>query len=190
MGAESATGDRRDSLLAFYDAALPHVYGYLSARCGPRPLVEDLTAETFLAAVDALRRDQLCVLSLPWIIGVARHKLADHWRRQARDERRIRALATETEEDEDPWDVQLNAVRVRQVLDELAVQHRGALTLRYCDDLPVADVAIHLGRSVHATEALLVRARTAFRRAYVDTTDDGFGGPSDGASNGKGGPGA
>ena len=44
------------ALLALYDAPLPHVYGYLLARCGRAALAEDLTAETFLAAVDAVRR--------------------------------------------------------------------------------------------------------------------------------------
>ena len=39
------------ALLALYDEALPQVYGYLIARCGRRALAEDLTAETFLAAV-------------------------------------------------------------------------------------------------------------------------------------------
>jgi RNA polymerase sigma-70 factor (ECF subfamily) len=34
------------------------------------------------------------------------------------------------------------------------------------DDLPVPEVADLLGRTVHATEALLVRARAAFRAAY------------------------
>ena len=43
---------------------------------------------------------------------------------------------------------------------------RAALTLRYLDGLPVNDVAACLDRTVHATEALLVRARTAFRRVY------------------------
>ncbi|MFI5267603.1 MAG: hypothetical protein ACHQ7M_09535 [Chloroflexota bacterium] len=37
---------------------------------------------------------------------------------------------------------------------------------RYLDDLPVAQVADLLDRTVHATEAWLVRARTAFRQAY------------------------
>jgi RNA polymerase sigma-70 factor (ECF subfamily) len=32
-------------------------------------------------------------------------------------------------------------------------------------------VAEQLGRTVHATEALLVRARTAFRRAYGEEDD-------------------
>jgi RNA polymerase sigma-70 factor (ECF subfamily) len=55
------------------------------------------------------------------------------------------------------------------VLDGLAPQHRAVLTLRYLDDLPVPQVAALLQRTVHATEALLVRARGAFRRAYVST---------------------
>jgi RNA polymerase sigma-70 factor (ECF subfamily) len=40
------------------------------------------------------------------------------------------------------------------------------LTLRYVDDLSVADVAGLIDRSLHATEGLLVRARAAFRHAY------------------------
>ena len=34
------------------------------------------------------------------------------------------------------------------------------------DGLPVPEVARHLDRSLRATEALLVRASTAFRRIY------------------------
>ena len=34
-------------------------------------------------------------------------------------------------------------------------------------------VAAHLGRSLHATETLLVRARAALRRAYQEERDDG-----------------
>ena len=56
--------------------------------------------------------------------------------------------------------------RAREVLDRLGAHHRAALTLRYLDGLPVPEVARHLDRTVHATEALLVRARTAFRRIY------------------------
>ena len=51
-------------------------------RCGPPALAEDLTAETFLAAVDAVRGSDPPSVTLPWIMGVARHKLVDHWRRQ------------------------------------------------------------------------------------------------------------
>ncbi len=69
-------------------------------------------------------------------------------------------------ESDDPWDVEIDAVAAHQVLDALGPHHRAALTLRYLDGLPVAQVAEHLGRTVHATEVLLVRARAAFRVVY------------------------
>ena len=155
------------ALLDLYERALPQVYGYLLARCGSRPVAEDLTAETFLAAVRA-HLDGRGPLSAAWLIGTARHKLVDHWRRLAREERSLRMVEGEGAV-EDPWDVRLDAIRAQQVLDGLAAQHRAVLTLRYLDDLPVPQVAALLDRTVHATEALLVRARAAFRRAYVTT---------------------
>lgn len=160
-----------ERFLDLYDRALPQVYGYLLARCGQRAVAEDLTAETFLAAVDAVRGvrgGRPAPLSTAWLIGVARHKLCDHWRRQAREERTLRAVAAEPEQSQaDPWDEALDAVTAREVLGRLGPHHRAALTLRYVDDLPVPEVAAILGRTVHATEALLVRARSAFRAAYA-----------------------
>ena len=79
-------------LLKLYDDALPHVYGYLLARCGDTGLAEDLTSESFLAAVHAARKPGAPDPSIPWLIGVARHKLADHWRRV---ERRAAAAAVD-----------------------------------------------------------------------------------------------
>jgi RNA polymerase sigma-70 factor (ECF subfamily) len=157
-------------LLELYDTSVGDVYGYLLTRCHQRSVAEDLTAETFLAAADAVRRDRVLTMTVPWLIGVARHKLVDHWRRQSREERSLRAVGDDRGA-EDPWDAHLEAVRARETLDDLAPQHRAALTLRYLDDLPVPEVAAHLERSVHATEALLVRARTAFRRAYEEADD-------------------
>ncbi|HWC11888.1 MAG TPA: sigma-70 family RNA polymerase sigma factor [Acidimicrobiales bacterium] len=166
-------GDPRAALVDLYDIALPHVYGYLLARCGTKALAEDLTAETFLAAVDAVGGEDPPTLSVAWIIGVARHKLVDHWRRQARDERNLHALVADDPPPEDPWDVELDVVRARETLERLGPHHRAALTLRYLDDLPVPRVAALLERTVHATEALLVRARAAFRRAYGEEAGDG-----------------
>jgi len=161
-------GDPGAVLLALYDEALPTVYGYLLSRCGQIALAQDLTGETFLAAVDAVRRTPPAQLNTGWLVGVARHKLADHWRRQAREDRGLRAVAdTAGVMTEDPWEERLDALRARAALTQLGPHHRRALTLRYLDDLPVPEVAACLDRSLHATEALLVRARTAFRRAYA-----------------------
>jgi len=153
-------------LLALYDGAISHVYGYLLSRCGAVSLAEDLTAEALLAAVDAVRSGPPTRVSVPWLVGVARHKLVDHWRRQAREERGLRAVGTDDLDRDEEWDVRLDALRARHTLEELSPVHRAVLTLRYLDDLPVPEVAALVDRSVHATEGLLVRARAAFRRAY------------------------
>ena len=157
----------RGELLAVYDRALPQVFGYLLARCGGVVLAEELTSETFLAAVDALRRPDPPPMSRAWLVGVARHKLVDHWRRLGREDRGWRVVAADEPGYADPWDVELDGLRARATLAELAPQHRAALTLRYLDDLPVPEVAEALQRTVHATESLLVRARGAFRRVYT-----------------------
>jgi RNA polymerase sigma-70 factor, ECF subfamily len=172
-GVSSSPGSRAvapppdPGLLSLYDAALPEVYGYLLARCGQRALAEDLTAETFLAAVRA-ESEGGGPTTVPWLIGTARHKLVDHWRRKEREERSLRLVEGDGRVD-DPWDVQLDALRAQEVLEGLSPQHRAVLTLRYLDDLPVPRVAALMDRTVHATEALLVRARNAFRHVYVTT---------------------
>lgn len=160
------------ALLQLYDDAVAEVFGYLVRRCGSMAVAEDLTSETFLAAVAAVRRGSVADLTVAWLIGVARHKLVDHWRRLEREQRRLEAVAGEVEADTDEWDVHLDALRAHDVLARLAPQHRAALTLRYLDGLPVPEVADHLGRTRKATEVLLVRARRAFRTDYELTGGD------------------
>jgi RNA polymerase sigma-70 factor (ECF subfamily) len=155
-------------LLTLYDEALPHVYGYLLARCGDTSLAEDLTAESFLAAVHTVRKPGAPEPSVAWLIGVARHKLADHWRRAERERRGQHLLDAGPALVDDPSETAVDRIRAREVLGQLGPHHRAALTLRYLDGLPVPEVARYLDRTVHATEALLVRARAAFRRIYQE----------------------
>lgn len=157
--------------MAFYDEALPHVFGYLSARCPSAATAEELTSEVFLAAVDAVRKDTSVPVGVGWAIAVARHKLVDHWRRLAREERGMRTIADRAPATDDPWEVKLDQLRALDVLQQIAPQQRAALCLRYLDDLSVSEVAAELDRTVHATEALLVRARIAFRRHYEARED-------------------
>jgi len=175
---DPAPGEAKaDAFIALYDAALPYVYGYLLARCGRTVLAEELTADTMLVALDALKAERPHTLSTAWLLGIARHKLVDYWRRLGREERGLRSLSIEEQHlgPEDPWDVHLDGLHARATLERLAPQHRAVLTLRYLDDLPVSEVADILDRSLHATEALLVRAKAAFRRAYSGPTLRGAG---------------
>jgi RNA polymerase sigma-70 factor (ECF subfamily) len=162
----SPVSDQGPQLLALYDRALPQVYGYLRARVPDAAVAEDLTAETFLAAVQAVKARSVPQLSIAWLVTVARNKLVDHWRREARAEKDL-VLASDEAVDDD-LDQHFERMRAREVLAELGAHHRAALTLRYLDGLSVPEVAGQLGRTVHATEALLVRARNAFRARYAE----------------------
>jgi len=167
VGVEQEGTGGETPLAALYHRALPQVYGYLLPRCGSAVLAEDLTAETFMAAVAAAKRDCPPELTVAWLVGVARHKLVDHWRR-ADLERRLGVIVSGAEPVDDPWEAQLDIAAAHAALSRLPAHQRAALTLRYLDGLPVAEVARELGRSLHATETLLVRARAALRRVYEE----------------------
>jgi RNA polymerase sigma-70 factor (ECF subfamily) len=129
-------------------------------------VAEDLTAETFMAAVTATQHGAVAEVTVAWLVGVARHKLVDHWRRQDREERSRTLAGHAVDNVDDPWDAELDRDALYSALAHLNPFQRAALTLRYLDGLPVAQVAEQVGRSVHATETLLVRARAALRRVY------------------------
>jgi RNA polymerase sigma-70 factor (ECF subfamily) len=158
------------AFLQLYDDALPHVYGYLVRRCGSAATAEDLTSDTFLAAATAVQRGN--EVNIAWLIGTARHKLVDHWRRTGRQRQALEELWEHSDppiDANDPVDV----VHVRDTLARLTPHHRAALVLRYFDGLPVPEVAALLDRSVHATESLIVRAKAAYRHACGDIHPEG-----------------
>jgi RNA polymerase sigma-70 factor, ECF subfamily len=175
-GQEAISGP--DPVAAIYRRALPHVYGYLLSRCGSVSLAEDLTADTFMAAVAATRTPEAAAgegvpeVTVAWLVGVARHKLADHWRHSVREDRTVAAAGQAAEAFDDPWAEWLDTEAAYAALRRVNEHQRAALTLRYLDGLPVAEVARHLGRSLTATETLLVRARAALRRVYQDVYQD------------------
>lgn len=169
MGTPQPLIDHGAALLAIYDDAVGEVFTYLRARCGGTALAEDLTADTFLAAVGQINRGRVDEVTVAWLIGIARHKLLDEWRRAARRPRPDHLEDDESDRSQpadDVWDAVIDRHLVGDVMDELGDHHRSVLTLRYFDGLAVPDVAAHLGRTVEATETLLVRARRRFRTVY------------------------
>ena len=153
-----------DGIVATVDSALPQLYGYLLHHCGSRELAEDLTSEAVLAAIDRMRRGAAIELTLSYLMVIARHKLVDHWRREARQRRNLTLFTLTAPVEVDA--ASFEPGRAAESLAALNPMQRAALTLRYVDDLTVSAVADALGRSVPATETLLVRAKRAFRDHY------------------------
>jgi RNA polymerase sigma-70 factor (ECF subfamily) len=145
------------------------VYGYLLYRCGGSVQVaEDLTQDTFMAAVSELKKGKTVVTPVAWIYGIARHKLLDYYRRQERAAREL-SLAWNEDDIEDglvvPDDEAARELAV-SALASVAPSQRAALVLCYVDGFSVAETAGLLGKSVEAVESLLARGRQGFKRAY------------------------
>ena len=163
------------SFAAFYERALPRIYGYLYDRCGGDDAVaEELTQQTFVAAVRERSRFDGRAEPITWLTAIARHKLADHYRRLDRDERRnVRLVAREIAGDQQPvaWNAIDEREAILRTLAALPALQRAVLLLHYADGLPVREVAHQLGKSESATESLMTRAREAFRRRYGEGSD-------------------
>lgn len=157
---------------AFYKEALPVVYGYFLRRTGGSPsLAEDLTQETFLSAVRQIGKGTRVDAPMPWLIGIARHRLVDHYRTAAAEERRYRPIdsaAVELADDRDDFAVVLDRQQAIAALDALPASQRLAISLRYLDGLSVPEIAREISRSVHAVESLLARGRATFKRHYLE----------------------
>ena len=152
---------------AWYHQALPRVYGYLYHRCGRNPAVaEEIAQEAFVEAVRSRRRFRGQSDPTTWVMGIARHRLIDHFRREERARRRRADLtALDRAAAESPFaDPASDAID--DALAELPAPHRAALVLHYMDGLAVRELAVVMGRSEAAAASLLARARDRFRRAY------------------------
>lgn len=162
-----AAGEKEDRLRRLYASTLDEVFGYLLVRCGgDRVVAEDICSETYLAAVDRIRRGDLDSITVSWLKVVARNKLVDHWRRQSRIMRRVADLRVVTPTTDDGRiDRVLERETVVRALGSLRDDHRLPLVLHYLDGLSAAEVGEIMGRSVAAMESLLARARRALSDA-------------------------
>ena len=158
------------SFRAWYDAALPRVYGFIASRCGgPGLLAEELTQQTFVEATRRRATFDGRSEVMTWLCGIARHKLADHFRRLERDERRrVRFVVHELPADAAtaPWDASEERDAIERTLATMPAAQRAALLFRHLDGLTIREIAELLDRSESAVESLLARARQTFRDAY------------------------
>jgi RNA polymerase sigma-70 factor (ECF subfamily) len=174
LAAAILAGDRK-ATAEFVSRYADHVYRYVFARLIPRTdLVEDLVQDVFLAAWEhlALFRSQSSLEA--WLIGIARHKVEDHYRAH------LRAPVSIEEGPEDAaewsvlpdWDQKLDEERLRErtfrVLAGLPETYRLALLWRYWEECPAQEMAARTGKTEKSIERLLARARRQFRRKWQD----------------------
>lgn len=159
--------ERRAALASMYDAHVEEVYRFVHRRCRDQAMAEDITQETFFKAVNST--DDPGSLTIGWLLTVARHQLVDALRRQSNYDSKLRLVAAACS-DADSVDL-LERLRIEAALDQMSIDHRLVLSLRYIDDLPVSELADHLGRSTKSVEGLITRARRELRARLDESVD-------------------
>ena len=112
------------SFARLYDTHVDEVYRFVHRRCRDHALAQDVTQETFMAALRKM--EDLNEISIGWLITVARNRLVDVLRRQARHATKIRLVG---QVEHGVLDIELTErLRVERAFDELSVDHRLILT--------------------------------------------------------------
>jgi RNA polymerase sigma-70 factor (ECF subfamily) len=155
-----------DAFGYLYDRYCEAIYRFVYRRLGEREAAEDVTADVFFKALRAIDsyRPQTAPFSA-WLYRIAQNAVIDHLR--VRKVTLSLDLAEDRPDRADPVEEQainrVEAARVWDAVDQLTEAQRTAVLLRLGHDLPLADIAERMDRSVGAVKLLLNRGLAAVR---------------------------
>ncbi|HVT81662.1 MAG TPA: sigma-70 family RNA polymerase sigma factor [Phycisphaerae bacterium] len=156
-------GGDRAAMDELYTRYLPVVWRYAFAQLRPdEAAARDAVSETFLAMMTAAH-DPARGTVVAWIMGIARHKIADARRRRG-PETLGTDIAAAGVHPAMPLATEETRTAVAQIIAALADEERLALEWKYLDGASVKEIAARLGRTERGVESLLFRARAEFRR--------------------------
>jgi RNA polymerase sigma-70 factor (ECF subfamily) len=160
----------------FYREHVGLVQQFVVRRVADPYLAADLTAEVFLAAIDAAASYQPDRAGpAAWLYGVARNVVAAEYRRSGRERRanaRIEGRRLLDENDVERMQERIDAAgRARELFEALAQipeAERAVLELVALDELTVTEAASALGVRPVTARVRLHRARTALGRQLTN----------------------
>lgn len=142
---------------ALYDRYVQRVYRYCLYRTSNEADSEDLTAQIFLAALEALPRYRQDGHFAGWLFSIARNKVADYHRRAPQvslDEVIIPPIFTDLAVDVEKSQRREYLLRAIQTLAE---DERELIHLRYVAELSFAEIARTLHKNEDAVKKRLYR---------------------------------
>jgi RNA polymerase sigma-70 factor (ECF subfamily) len=176
LARQIAAGDEA-ALAIFYERYADSLFAFIYHNLNrSRADAEDVWQEVLLAALRSMPAYQGQARLFTWLCGIARHKIADHLRRQGRlpvdvfsdlPDAKLSAVMASMPLPEELVERQATRVRVIEAMALLGEDYHTALMARYAGDRGVDEVARLLGRTYKATESLLSRARVALREALA-----------------------
>jgi RNA polymerase sigma-70 factor (ECF subfamily) len=168
-----AAGDEA-ALSDFYERYADPLFAFIFHHLeSARADAEELWQDTLLAALRSLPAYRGQSALFTWLCSIARHKLADYYRRRGLGaevfsdlpEGDLAQLMSAAPLPEEVLLQRATRLQVVTALGTLPAEYRTALVARYVEELSVEAVSRRLGRTYKATESLLSRAREAFRQA-------------------------
>jgi RNA polymerase sigma-70 factor (ECF subfamily) len=150
-----------------YRRHLQRVYAYHYARTGNQADAQDLTSQTFVAALEGLAHYRGEGSFAAWLLSIARNKLADHYRlSRPVDELDDAHPAGEPPLEELAFD-RLQLDQIAQALKKISAERAEALSLRIFASLSVAETARVMGKSEAAVKMLVHRALLDLKTSLV-----------------------
>ncbi|MFQ5855233.1 MAG: RNA polymerase sigma factor [Anaerolineae bacterium] len=172
-----ARGDEK-ALARFYDRYIDSVYRFVYHQVGGhRQDAEDVTQDTFIAALNSLKSFRGDSRVYVWLCGIAWRKASDLRRRRdhantpqptAEDELLEFGSAADQLTVEEIAEREAVRRRVWRALQALPKHYGQVLRLKYLEGFKVSEIALIMGKTEKAVESLLTRARDAFRAQLDD----------------------
>jgi RNA polymerase sigma-70 factor (ECF subfamily) len=142
-----------------YRRHVARIYQFHLFRTGSIEEAQDLTSQTFLAALNDLQRYSGRSPFCAWLFGIARHKVADYYRRQ-RNETPLEGMGDFSDPESSPEETvstQLQLAQVTKALAAIVPEQAEAITLRIFGELSAAEVGVIMGKSDAAIKMLVHR---------------------------------
>lgn len=157
----------------FYNKYYLGIKGFISQKIDDEGLVEEITNDVLLAAINSKENFNKKCNEFSWICGIAKHKIIDYYRKK-KIKTILFSVSPNFEEIADKAltperDVLKNELKmeIKNTFRDLGRKYKEILKLKYVDNLKVKEIADKLEISVKATESQLIRAKKKFREAWV-----------------------
>jgi RNA polymerase sigma-70 factor (ECF subfamily) len=156
-----------------YRSHVAGVHALAWSHLGDRAAAEDITAETFRRALRALPRfEPRGIPFRAWLWRICINLVNDELRRRQRASRFTESLPADPPVGADDIENVETRALVHGLVDRLPTDHRAVITLRFGEDLSIAEVARRLNRSPDAVKQLQRRALAALRALLAEGDDD------------------
>lgn len=158
------------AVAAWYKEYQPRLIAYMSKKVGNEKDSEELVQEVFLNCLKHLPLFMGKSSIFTWMCSIARHEIADYYRKRYAKKALKYVPLGEILLNEDIADAHESAAKVKHVLSQMKAESIELLMKKYIDQQKVVQISQELGKTTRAVESELFRARQEFKKLYALST--------------------